>query len=645
MWGYTSQRFSPLRPFIIGTLLQRWNKSADEGQLQTLLFDILNFIPKSNTTELKNVCLLFSELIRRNFFSMELYIRALISRGLTSESVHSYFVEHFPFHQQSSTFLINQRNVLLYGPSYSIRLRKEPELTNKTNSELLDRINPVITRQELDRIKHEMPKHFQFKITNKLLTHFKSSTSTFTEDQFHTLMSVFIELEDYFSVSSAIDIAMESPILESLACKLALQFVDLFVALDMGPHFVRVLLRKCKSSNRQERIIEDLLRQFNFLYPDAFKLDASLKKEFPSLIVFIDGLLLQQAPTMQSPVYESNAPASPSVQSIDSLLSMAISSPNITQTLNEFVSMRNGSVMSSLLQRRDLIGIIGNCFDKYLTNSNERVVTLLREMTWHGAFFTGNDLIDAFSYVIQDRVAQARSQSVVKSISNFVIICVTRGLFTYEQLISNVIKSWLQNLRKRLSESKQNLLSLKRQFWFIRVMILSTNRDTPSLDTLSIEEQDFTLDLPIERGILWECARNNYHCQQAIPSLLKHLAEFCTKLTPDNEERTKSIESMKEIFEHYVTDDVTLHRFASQNNLFQKCIDIIMNLKSLFDKLKIINDLVAALGKLIDPNFILDATWHQMLGNTINTQHVDEFVAPFLKSTNKWKMWLDSSMV
>jgi hypothetical protein len=315
---------------------------------------------------------------------------------MESGKVHSYFVKHLPFHQQNSTYLTNQRNILMYGPAYSIRLRREPELLQNTTSRLIEQQIPQIKQEELDRIHRDMPIHSQFRITKELLANFRTSLQTTTEEQFYSLLCIFLELEDYWSLYSLIETALESPILEALASKMAIQYVDLVVALDMGPHLVRTLLRKCRTSNRQERIMEDILRQLNATYTEAFRLDSSLKKEFPTLVVFIEGLLLQQAPSgsqMQSPVFEQNAPPSPSGQSIDALLSTALATHNIGQALGEFVSSRNGSVMGNMLTRRELSNLFNNCLERYLSNPNDRIITLLREMHAYGLFFNGTDLI------------------------------------------------------------------------------------------------------------------------------------------------------------------------------------------------------------------------------------------------------------
>lgn len=121
------------------------------------------------------------------------------------------------------------------------------------------------------------------------------------------------------------------------------------------------------------------------------------------------------------------------------------------------------------------------------------------------------------------------------------------------------------------------------------------------------------------------------------------------RATADSDEnKTRITEAGKELFEHFITDELVLFRLASQTNLIQKCVEVILKLKTpVFNKEKLINDIVTAMGKLFDKTFTLDAKWHNLFNNSNNLQLIDDFVAPYRKvgSVDPWRLWFDTSLV
>jgi hypothetical protein len=443
------------------------------------LFDILN--NHTDESELRNICLLYAEFIRRNLFSVEQYMKSLISLGLEKSPIHLYFVKHFPF---TSTALSNQRNIILYGPSYGIRLRKEPLLAESINDYGIDHIDGVTM----------LSIHAQFKLTAKLVTQFKSQP---TEEHFLSVLSTLITLQDYWSIYTIISIGLDIPVLESIAIQTAVQFMDLIVALDYGQHMVRVLLRKHKTE--KNRVIEDLLRVFNSHYIDAFKMETNLRKEFPQLTVFMDAFLLG-SPKAITVTESSNVfmtPPSPSSNNFDLVLEKVMSSHNMIQTLVEYASNRNG-ITSHLFAKRDLISMMNIGIDKYPI---DKFASMLREMYHLGTYFTSGDLLEAFSYVVQDRVVQAPSMSAIKIVLEFVITCVVRGVFSYEDVVLHTVATVILAIKSR---------SKPFHYWFIR-MITS--------------QHDDQLVLPQQTMILWN-SHKRYAGHHAISNVIKILTSM-----------------------------------------------------------------------------------------------------------------------
>ncbi|TFK53918.1 hypothetical protein OE88DRAFT_1717321 [Heliocybe sulcata] len=139
-WCVTPLQYGDHRTYAAMSLLSQWRDHAHERSwrrnmgsptqlLQDLLFDWLDTSDIAGDPEnIRAIAWLYGGLAKHDLFSYAEYLQRLVSRGevgisdAESPSRHRIFLRWIPL-QKSSSALVNQRKVILYG----VRMRETPE--------------------------------------------------------------------------------------------------------------------------------------------------------------------------------------------------------------------------------------------------------------------------------------------------------------------------------------------------------------------------------------------------------------------------------------------------------------------------------------------------------------------------------------
>lgn len=474
--------------------------------------------------EKKNIYKLFGELIRLGVFSHDQYIKTLIARGICyqfNDSPHRQFIDQIPLYNPS-THVINQRRIILYGPTgvdidekiindLKIRLCNALGIpldgSNVENSNNLELLLSTISSTSMYNV---------FSVTEFLSGHIKGIIDKIDEEIIGKVLTVLEYVGDMWTLLNLVKwlLSVSTPF-DSFIFSCAVSYQDLFVAFNQINDLLILLLKKCEAQKISQRMTADGIRLITSRYKELVKLDV-LKREFPckSMDLLLDGLNTPSSPLSSNRITQSkvelNEELSPQLKSIvkEAYPTNLDISQSLQQTVNKIRQQK------TYFQKKDVILLFKYVMELYLSfleSSQEKgfiYISLLREL-YAQECFTSSDICDALTHIIQEKL-DSTSRTAVTGAVIFLVACVIRGLLAPDMLVNRIIRNILKHLLEMLTLSSEVILiyymltdlikgmlklsskmvkTAKIHFWFLYLILTSKQE----LEVINSSKLSFTV--------------------------------------------------------------------------------------------------------------------------------------------------------
>eukprot|EP01080_Neovahlkampfia_damariscottae_P012533 gene12533-6355_t len=602
-WAYTKQRYSKNRHYLASTLCEKLSnlikkKTQKEYPLQQILFEFLKnklrFITLKE--EFDGLKFLFTELIRVKAFSFEKYLNDVYSIGILSD--HLKFIENL-FEKRSNSNSVNFRRNILYGP---MKRRNEnssiEDLYHVKDYEIIVQLKKSIRSYMVNPNENFNQYLKNFLDSSNLYQIYTSierilvelNSKDIDETQWERFFFILKYVGDYITLIDILKKKIEnSNEFSSFFVSILVSLKDVLLCLNMIDDVSYLIIKKCSNSSKEHhRLIEDFMKRLNAEYPNIINFE-HLQKEFSALSFFLQGI--------------KNIP---NTKRISSSFDRELGD-NIKETIEKIENLNDlKKVVESLKEIKNLkkntdaVLIFKFSIQKFIslvkTNEYSAIlyVTLMREL-YSSGFLTMSDISDAISNYIQSNFLNELDSI---GFTKFLVVCVSKGIISSENLIENILENTFKNLNRELRTNQFS--SFDKHFTFIESILI----DQKNKEKL------------------------NYN-GKFIPRIVKKIVEFV-----DQKEAVPFdiSEKMIKVLEDIFFEKTIFEKIACQPEILKNCLKELQNLPEI-QKEKSFKSFLKSLYKRSNMNEVPP---------DIDTFSILDFIKYLTRNTSIWNSWLNS---
>ncbi|KAL9644594.1 hypothetical protein ABK040_015333 [Willaertia magna] len=706
-WALTSKRVQPYRPYIAGSLINLFVKQNPDlkKSIQNILFkDVLDSFDGNTEEELLNLIRLFNELIIHQTFSINDYIKCLISRGFkfskneTFRKRHADFLLCLPSYDSSTKGKINS---LLYGPKYNVnsteskqKVQLEYDIKNRicklirgfksentTFDDDDDEFDLDGTKKTIKDIKNGLDVGARFELTQWIVEEVNNTQlEILTEDCIRNVMSIMISVGNLKAVRDLLSSLLSRLIdtnstnnpensLELMIFTFVSNSIYLFIALDdyqVLEFFLKRYLKPNPTLGNTQTIILKSLSEIISRYKNFIPFD-KLKGKYPKIASVLDNLENQDLNSSKKQTLITSAHANhPFIEYLKSYEDTNLQSSSfiITKYLSTY---RN----SQKLENDNLYALISYCFNRYQITNNTFYVTLLRDLSLYHSLFDYSSSIDIFAKLACDVLSNIHNTdsdkiNIVTTLAQFFIHILLSGLISGTTFVNSILTTVVNSLIDILKGVPNKVISSK-YLYFIRIFVNFNNHkksdkisglftdsninvSITSLDKVITEEETtkilFDFFKPVESKTIMNLL--------ATPSTtVKNLTKkYANNVTVANTVTT-IYEAMVEILLDFLGNPKALQDICRSISYTRDCLKQLYDLPSMSagggradfgNKYQAITTLMASCyAPFSDVGVVVP---HRLLGYLSQSTSISDYISFIISLTkDRWRITIDSHLL